>query len=167
MRGVRGLLYIAEWWLRLPWPPPWRRWWLRRFGAQIGRGARVHRCHLINLDASGFGALRIGQEAHVGPESLLDLADTLSIGDRATLSPRVVVLTHADPGESRARERFPRRTGPVVIGADAWIGASATILLGVHVGEGAVVGAASLVRDDVPAMAVVAGIPARPLPATS
>ena len=58
-------------------------------------------------------------------------------------------------------------TGPVVIGADAWIGASATILLGVHVGEGAVVGAASLVRDDVPAMAVVAGIPARPLPATS
>jgi acetyltransferase-like isoleucine patch superfamily enzyme len=51
--------------------------------------------------------------------------------------------------------------GPVEIGRGCWIGAHAVILDGVRVGEGAVVAAGAVVAGDVPAFAVVAGVPAR------
>jgi len=50
---------------------------------------------------------------------------------------------------------------PVEIGRSAWVASRATILQGCRVGEGAVVAAASLVRRDVRAMDMVAGVPAR------
>ena len=163
VRVGRGLLYVAEWWLRLPWPPPWRVWWLRRFGSSVGPGARVHRCHLTNLEASGFAGLTIGERAHVGPECLLDLADKISIGARATLSPRVVVLTHADPGASAVAREHPRSVAEVRIEDDAWIGAGAIVLHGVVVGEGSVVGAGAVVTGDVSPGMTVTGVPARPI----
>lgn len=55
----------------------------------------------------------------------------------------------------------PRSKGDVVIGSDVWIGYGATILSGVHIGDGAVVAAGSLVTKDVPPYAVVGGVPSR------
>jgi acetyltransferase-like isoleucine patch superfamily enzyme len=52
---------------------------------------------------------------------------------------------------------------PVVIDDDVWIGFGASILKGVHIGQGAIIGAGSLVNCDVPAWTVVAGQPARPI----
>jgi acetyltransferase-like isoleucine patch superfamily enzyme len=54
-------------------------------------------------------------------------------------------------------------TARVDIGHDVWIGAHAVIFPGVTIGPHAVIGAGSLVREDVPANAVVAGAPARPI----
>ena len=51
-------------------------------------------------------------------------------------------------------------SAPIHICHDAWIGASVTVLNGVTIGEGAIVGAGSVVRDDVPAWSIVAGNPA-------
>ncbi|MFC7301543.1 acyltransferase [Cognatiluteimonas weifangensis] len=56
---------------------------------------------------------------------------------------------------------FRETGGEIRIGDNCWIGASAVILPGVTVGNGAVVAAGSLVSRDIPAMAVAAGIPAR------
>jgi acetyltransferase-like isoleucine patch superfamily enzyme len=123
----------------------------------------VHRCHLTNLEAAGFGGLSIGERAHVGPECLLDLADKISIGARATLSPRVVVLTHADPGASSVARDHPRSVASVRIDADAWIGAGAIVLHGAVVGEGSVVGAGAVVTSDVSPGVTVTGVPARPV----
>ena len=50
---------------------------------------------------------------------------------------------------------------PVTIGRNVWIGANATILAGVTIGDDAVVAAASVVTKDVPAQAIVVGSPAR------
>jgi acetyltransferase-like isoleucine patch superfamily enzyme len=50
---------------------------------------------------------------------------------------------------------------PVTIGNDVWIGARAIILDGVNIGDGAIVAAGSLVTKDVPAYAIVGGVPAK------
>ena len=51
--------------------------------------------------------------------------------------------------------------GDTVIGNDVWIGQNATILPGVHVGDGAIIGASSVVAGDVPPYTIVAGNPAK------
>ena len=53
--------------------------------------------------------------------------------------------------------------GDTVIGNDVWIGQNATILPGVHIGDGAIVGANSVVGSDVEPYTIVAGNPARPI----
>ena len=53
--------------------------------------------------------------------------------------------------------------GDTVIGNDVWIGQNATILPGVHVGDGAIIGAESVVGSDVEAYTIVAGNPAKPI----
>ena len=53
--------------------------------------------------------------------------------------------------------------GDTVVGNDVWIGQNATILPGVHIGDGAIIGCNSVVASDVPAYTLVAGNPARPI----
>lgn len=56
-----------------------------------------------------------------------------------------------------------RRSRPVAIGHDVWIGHGAIVLAGRSVGNGAVIGAGSVVTKDVPAYTIVAGVPAKPI----
>ncbi len=66
------------------------------------------------------------------------------------------------PDESDEQAVFDwRRSRPVQVGHDSWIGHGAVIMKGVTVGNGAIVGAHSVVTKDVPPYAVVAGAPAR------
>lgn len=123
---------------------------LRQFGAQVAEDAMIVGPISIVNASRDFGQLRIGARTHVGSEVLIDLADTVTIEEGATISMRTLIITHFDVGRSGIAERFPRRQGPVVIGRDAYIGAGATILHGVTIGAGAVVGAGMVVSEDVP-----------------
>lgn len=82
----------------------------------------------------------------------------IEIGDDVTMSIRVTVLTH---DASTKNSIGYTRLGAVTIGDRVFIGANATILPGVSIGNDAVVGAGSVVTHDVPAGTVVAGVPAR------
>ncbi|MDR1644776.1 MAG: CatB-related O-acetyltransferase [Tannerellaceae bacterium] len=53
--------------------------------------------------------------------------------------------------------------GDTVVGNDVWIGEKATILAGVHIGDGAIIGMKSVVGSDVPPYTIVAGNPAKPI----
>lgn len=83
----------------------------------------------------------------------IQLADRVLIGPNATL---VSVNHPLDPADRRNLE-----LKPIKVDTNAWIGANATILPGVTIGENAVVAAGAIVTKDVPANTVVAGVPAK------
>ena len=83
------------------------------------------------------------------------------IGDGALIGHGVVLAT-LNHGMT-AQERHDLFPAPIRIGRNAWIGANATILPGVAVGDNAIIAAGAVVAKDVPANTVVGGVPAKPL----
>lgn len=83
----------------------------------------------------------------------------ITIGDEVFIGPKVNLITinHAPNPDNRSAT-YGR---PIVIEDKAWIGINSTILPGVRIGYGAIVGAGSVVTKDVPPMTVVAGNPAK------
>ena len=72
------------------------------------------------------------------------------------ISPKVTLITEGHPVELAERYDFIT-VAPIVIEADVWIGAAATVLPGVRIGHGSVVGAGAVVAKDVPPLTVVTG----------
>ena len=136
---------------------------LARYGARVGTGCVLHGPLVIHNAEPDYRKLSIGDNVHIGPLVMLDLAEGLTIDNDATISLGTTILTHADVGERPLAETYPRVAKPTRIGAGAWLGANATVLPGGEIGERAVVGAGALVLDPVPAGAVVGGVPARAL----
>lgn len=114
------------------------------------------------LRACGYA---IGSQVYIGEDIIIidDLGasgHTLRIGDRASIAPRVTFVLHTEPNDSRIGPYVNSHKGDVTLGADCWIGTGAVVLPGVTVGEGAVVGANSVVTKDVAPYTVVGGVPA-------
>ena len=137
---------------------------LREFGAQVGDRV-MFPGPITVVNASGdFANLVIGNDCHIGAETLFDLADRITIEDHATLSMRTTLITHIDVGQGPLAARRPRKTGPVRIGRGAYLGAGATVLHGVTVGVEATAGAHALVDRDIPDGGTVVSPRAQPLP---
>ena len=94
--------------------------------------------------------------------TILDEAP-VTIGDRVLIGPNVGIYTvnHALLPDQRAEGIM--RSLPVRIGNDVWIGGHAVITQGVTIGDGAVIGAGSVVTHDIPPRVVAAGNPCRVL----
>jgi acetyltransferase-like isoleucine patch superfamily enzyme len=90
--------------------------------------------------------------------SFLDIGG-ITIEDDVQIGPRVNLTSENHPLDPEDRKTL--LLGPILIKRNAWIGAGATILPGVTVGENAVVAAGAVVSRDVPPNTVVAGIPAK------
>ena len=107
----------------------------------------------------------IGKDVFIGEDMLIsdNLPDkNVFIGDRASIAPRVTLVTSSGPNLSRI-EPYVKvvNSGKIRIEDDAWIGAGAIILPNVTIGKGAVVGAGAVVIKDVLSYTVVAGVPAK------
>jgi acetyltransferase-like isoleucine patch superfamily enzyme len=153
---------VAERLTRLPMHARVRPSLLRLLGARVGRGVRIDEVMFINLSI-GFRNLAVGDHAYIGAGSVIDLTGRVDIGAHTAVSPACVLMTHADPGSTfgnRLAHAYPRTVGDIRIGGHSWIGTGTTILAGVAIGDGVVIGAASLVNRDVPAGDIVYGVPA-------
>lgn len=107
-------------------------------------------------------ALEIGSRTFVGRGVEFDVMERISIGEHTLIAPRCFITDHSHGVAAGLRiNQQPCLAAPVVIGSDVWLGAGTVVLPGVRIGDGAVVGANSVVTEDVAAMAVVAGAPAR------
>jgi acetyltransferase-like isoleucine patch superfamily enzyme len=90
--------------------------------------------------------------------SLLDMGG-ITIEDDVLIGPKVNLVTENHPLDPADRRALISK--PIIIKRNTWIGAAATILPGVTIGENAVVAAGAVVSKDVPANTIVAGIPAK------
>ncbi|RAJ77308.1 acetyltransferase-like isoleucine patch superfamily enzyme [Chitinophaga dinghuensis] len=109
---------------------------------------------------TNFGQfIRLGKQVFINHAcSFLDMGG-ITIEDHALIGPKVNLITENHPLDPSDRRALV--TKPILIKRNAWIGAAATILPGVTIGENAVVAAGSVVSKDVPDNVVVAGVPAK------
>lgn len=152
-----------------------------RFGglAFLGRGVEL-------VAPRGRGRLHVGPWCWLGDGTALRAhRGRVTLGPKAVLGSRVTVNAHLDVAIGAGalladdvhlvdmdhrtdRLDLPIRsqgiaTAPIRIGADVWIGRGATVVGGVDVGRGSVVGAGAVVTRDLPPFSVAVGVPARPV----
>jgi acetyltransferase-like isoleucine patch superfamily enzyme len=109
---------------------------------------------------TNFGRFtRIGRNVFINHAcSFLDMGG-ITIEDHVLIGPKVNLITENHPIDPADRRALICK--PIVIKRNAWIGAAATILPGVTIGENAVVAAGAVVSRDVPANTIVGGVPAK------
>lgn len=129
--------------------------------AHLHFGRRV--CFRNRFTGDFIGKVTIGYRVHFQPYCHISVWEELTIGDYSIFGEGVsihdemhVITTGSDPIADRGFV-----TKPISIGRNVWVGAKATILSGVHIGDNAVIGANAVVTHDVPAYTVVGGVPAR------
>ncbi|MFD2287985.1 sugar O-acetyltransferase [Pedobacter petrophilus] len=102
---------------------------------------------------------KIGKNVFINFDCVfLDLGG-ITIDDHVLIAPKVSLLSEGHPISPEYRHSLIPK--PIHIKKNAWIGASATILQGVTIGENAIVAAGAVVSEDVPDNVIVGGIPAK------
>ena len=122
-------------------------------------GCSIGRCSYLGVDSWAINAV-IGQYCSI--------ADRVYIGGAEhpmhwlSTSPVFQDVKRSSSKIHYAKHQWNPK-GDIVIGDDVWIGYGAIILSGIHIGQGAIIGAGSVVTKDVPPYAVVGGVPAKVL----
>ncbi len=119
-------------------------------------------CWLLTHEPAG--KLEIGDGTSIAGYCVLSAAAHVRIGSRVLFARNVYIADHRhgfdDPVEAILDQPLAD-IRPVVVEDGAWLGQNVVLLPGVTVGRGAVVGANSVIREDVPPRSVVAGVPGR------
>lgn len=131
----------------------------------ISLGENVYVGHQTILKGYHKNQMRIGNRTWIGQQCFFHSAGGLVIEEHVGIAPCVRILTsvHDEAPRSVPVPKSPLRFAPVHIEEGADIGVGAVILPGVRIGRGAIIGAGSVINRDVPAYAVVAGVPGRVL----
>jgi acetyltransferase-like isoleucine patch superfamily enzyme len=133
--------------------------------AHVFIGRDVYVGHRAILKGDTRAPLEIGDGSWIGQDCALHCAGGITLGRNCGMGPKSMILssTHEEVDFPVPIIEGAVRPGPVTIGDGADIGLGAIILAGVSIGAGAFVGAGAVVTRDVPAGAIVAGVPARVL----
>lgn len=129
----------------------------------IELGKDVYIGHQTILKAYFKELMIIGEGSWIGQQCFLHSAGGIRIGRNVGIGPAVRIITsfHSDEGRQKPILHSTLEFAPVQIEDDTDIGTGAIILPGVHIGQGAQIGAGAVVTADIPAYAVAIGVPAR------
>lgn len=135
--------------------PALRRFLVRSFVDECGKDVHVK----SNADISPH--IKVGDRSELGCNCLI--YGGVTIGKDVLMGPDVKIITRnhnfSNPNVPIREQGDYER--PVIIEDDVWIGANVVILAGVKINRGAVVAAGAVVHSEVPALAIVGGVPAR------
>ena len=174
-----GWRVVASRSLRYLWETASARWRLRRANAVGAHARTLGRPRVDNLGRLEIGAhtlirsvnvpvelctgprgtLRVGRGVRVNYGASLAAHARVDIGDRVRIGPYAMIVD-TDFHDVYQRSK-PAVASPIRIEDDVWIGAKASVLKGVRIGRGAVIGVGAVVTRDVMPFTVVAGVPAR------
>lgn len=118
-------------------------------------GARICACNEQAI-------ISIGARTTFGYHSFIFASAKVEIGSDCLIAPFVYIVDsdHTIDKDKKINQQ-PNQSAPIYIGNDVWIGTGAKILKGVHIGDGAVVAAGALVKENVAPYSIVGGIPAK------
>jgi acetyltransferase-like isoleucine patch superfamily enzyme len=121
----------------------------------VKAGARLCPC---NQQAT----IRIGDNTTIGYDTFMFASESIEIGANCLIAP-FVYLVDSDHSIDRGKliNQQPNDTAKITIGNDVWLGTGCKILKGVSIGDGAVIAAGAIVKEDVPEYAIYGGIPAK------
>ena len=111
--------------------------------------------------------LELNEGVYIGHGSYINTRCSLSVGKNTLIGHNVTIMDYDGhpiyykQEEKKVDEPYGGRAKKIVIGEKIWIGFGSTILKGVNIGDGAVIGANSCVTKDIPAYSIVAGNPAK------
>jgi putative colanic acid biosynthesis acetyltransferase WcaF len=156
--GLAVLVWDIAWLLLLrPCPQPfygWKRFVWRCFGAKIGRSVLIRSTVRCNYPWK----VSIGDHSWIGEEAWLYALDYIEIGSHVVVSQKAYLCTGShditDP-------HFGLKTAPIRIHDGAWIALGATVMPGVTIGAGAVVGAYGLQTKDAKDWTIYKGSPTK------
>jgi putative colanic acid biosynthesis acetyltransferase WcaF len=134
----------------------WRRFLLRLFGANVGRGVLVRPSAEITYPWK----VTIGDHSWIGDGVVLYSLAEINIGAHAVISQRSYLCAGSHDPESVTFDQLGK---PISIGRQCWIATDVFVAPGVSIGDAAVVGARSTVLHDLPAAMYCYGYPARPV----
>ena len=136
----------------------------RKNGGKIELGNRVEILRDTTLETGIGGQIIIGDNSSIHPSChLYSYLESIEIGSGVMIAPACALYSysHGVAPNQTIREQSLQSKGPIIIGDEAWLGVGTTILSGVKIGNGAVIGAGSVVSNDVPDGAIAVGVPAR------
>ena len=163
---MSGLLYrvkirLLKGFLNTPLINRYSKRWHKGLGV-VGNNYRISSKITI---VGSYANIELGENAEINTGCFLLSKEKIIIGENSTLAYQATILTSANPNgpHNKLAKIYKKISKPVVIGHDCWIGARATILPGVVIGNYCVIAAGSIVTKDVADYTVVGGVPARPL----
>lgn len=127
----------------------------RRCGQNIAIYPNTHIFHIENLE--------LGDNVSIHPMSYIDAAGTIKIGSDVSIAHGVTVMssTHVEGAANSVIRNNAVDFRSVSIGSNVWIGAKATILCGISIGDHSIIGASSVVTKPIPAGSMAHGVPAK------
>lgn len=162
---MKKLILLYTWFIRsslyfLPDQPILMRFrgWLYGFAMpSVGRGFQVSASAILRNIVN----LNVGDNVYIAPNVVINAIDEISLGSEVMVAFNSVLVS-GDHTKIDGSYRYGKsKLSPIKIGTGSWIGANATILKGVEVGNGTLIAAGSVVPQGVYPTGVYGGVPAK------
>jgi len=133
---------------------------------KLAKHAPLYRLRALFLRMAGYN---IGKQVYIGEDLIIiDELETrgnnlLTIGNRVTISPRATLILSSRPPFRQLKTKDTVGKGPIVIEPEVWLGTGVIVMPNMTIGQGAIVGAGSVVTKNIPSMTIAFGVPAKPI----
>lgn len=161
---VFPIMLREHWWYRKSqksglWQIGLRWALLKSISSKVGLNVRINEDCYIKHPSK----LSIGNNVSIWPMTYIECAGGVYIGNDVSIAHSVTIMSEEHKYESHDLPIKDQgiKYAAVYIEDDVWIGAKATILSGVRIGKGAIIGAGAVVVHDIPENAVAVGVPAK------